>query len=143
MRNWLHIVVGLLDCAIIGMKKIMVIYYSILVYFIVSFTTTLDKKESDHISVAILYYFAAALVCVVNILQWIHIKYRVKSVQFHKTKLMAIFAILFISYLLRGILNTTSVVSSLNWLNCYNYPFNWGYCLFLIIFYGIELFIPL
>jgi hypothetical protein len=56
---------------------------------------------------------------------------------------MVIFAILLVSYLLRGILNYKTVVNTLNSLNCYNFPYNWGYCLFLLGFYAIELFIPL
>ena len=130
MRAWLHVIVGLLDFAII-------------LYFFASFFVSSGEVESDHKSVAILYYFGAALVCIVNLLQWVHIKYRVKSVQFHKTKLMAIFAILLVSYLLRGILNSAGVVTQLNQLNCKNFPYNWGHCAFLIFFYGIELFIPL
>ena len=57
MRTWLHVVVGLLDFAII-------------LYFFASFflTSTTGEAESDHKSVAILYFFAAALVCIVNLL---------------------------------------------------------------------------
>ena len=57
--------------------------------------------------------------------------------------MMVIFALLFVSYLLRGIMNWANVVSGLNKLNCLNYPYNWGHCLVLIAFYGIETFIPL
>ncbi len=55
MRTWLHVVVGLLDFAII-------------LYFFASFFLSTGEAESDHKSVAILYFFGAALVCIVNLL---------------------------------------------------------------------------
>lgn len=74
---------------------------------------------------AALYFSGAALVCIVNILQWIHIKYRVKSVQFHKTKLMMISLILFVSYIIRGIMNISNLVDFQKRLQCYSFPNNY------------------
>jgi hypothetical protein len=55
LRYWIHTCVGLLNCGI-------------LVYFLLTFFLDHDNHENDHVSVAVLYFFAAGLVCVVNIL---------------------------------------------------------------------------
>ena len=96
---------------------------------------------SPNINVAGLYYFAFFLVCVVHGLQWMHIHHRVKSAQFEKKKIVFLFIILSVSYLARGILNT--VQTKLMNLQCHNWPYNYLWCLFLLIFYGMELFFPL
>jgi len=56
MRTWIHVVMGLLN-------------FGIILYFLTTFFMSLgDDSESDHKSVAILYFFVAALICIVNIL---------------------------------------------------------------------------
>jgi hypothetical protein len=57
IRTWVHIGVGLLD-------------FGIMLYFFATFFMNLNKEdiETDHKSVAILYFFVAALICIVNIL---------------------------------------------------------------------------
>ena len=57
IRTWVHVVVGLLDFAII-------------LYFFATFFLSLDKEDSktDHTSVAVLYFFVSGLICIVNIL---------------------------------------------------------------------------
>lgn len=60
----------------------------------------------------ILYSINVFLICSVSLLQWWHFRYRIKSVEFHKSKLFLIFAILFFAYLIRVILNRMTKIQT-------------------------------
>ena len=83
MRWYIHWITGLANCAVI-------------LQFIVIFLINLSKRSSsddssDHEKVMILYSINVFLICSVSLLQWWHFRYRIKSVQFHKSKLFLIF----------------------------------------------------
>jgi hypothetical protein len=73
----------------------------------------------------ILYYVNVGLICLVSGLQWWHFRYRVKGVEFDKSKLILIFAILFVAYLFRAIINQQTELQL--YIMCYNYPNNWAW----------------
>jgi hypothetical protein len=80
-------------------------------------------------------------VCVVHGLQWMHLHARLKSPHFERKKIITIFVILSLSYLARGIFN--SIQTNLRDLQCMGGDQNYLWCLFIIFFYTIELFLPL
>jgi hypothetical protein len=57
-------------------------------------------------NVAVVYYIAFSIVCVVHILELLHMHFIVKNSYVGKRKIIVVFAVLSVSYLARGILNT-------------------------------------
>ena len=116
MRWYVHWITGLANCGII--LQFLILYF-------------IDKNKdqndtlSDHQKVMILYSINIFLICFVSLLQWWHFRYRIKSVEFHKTKLFLIFAILFFAYLIRVILNQSTTIQTT--VLCYNVPHPWAW----------------
>lgn len=74
---------------------------------------------------AYLYYAVFGLICFVHVLEWMHIKERVKSITKERRKLLLIFFILSITYLTRAVFNT--IRPGLRVLQCFNYPNNYAW----------------
>lgn len=96
MRWYVHWITGLANCGVI---------VQFLVIFIIRMGEDKNSVSPDHEKVMILYSINIFLICAVSLLQWWHFRYRIKSVEFHKSKLFLIFAILFVAYTIRVILN--------------------------------------
>jgi hypothetical protein len=81
------------------------------------------------------------LICIVHILQWMHIRDRVKSITLERKKLLIIFTILSATYLTRALFNT--IQPRLRQIQCYKYPQNFAWCGFIVFFYGFQMFLPI
>lgn len=76
-------------------------------------------------NVAVVYYAAFVLECIVHVMQIIHIQYVIKNPNFEKKKILIIFFVLSTSYLARAVLNTFQL--SMKDLQMYNWPDNYAW----------------